>query len=792
MKINKRVHPSLPNRICSNYYEQITHSPLPAKEKGYRAKCVAHLGCIICTLFLFSACNTTQYLQDDEAFYGGATIELENPKRVNQQNQITADLSTISRPTPNSKIFGQRTGVWAYYKYNKDKGLSKFLRKRLGEEPVFYNEEKSERSRLIMENYLHDKGYFNASISYDTTLQDKEVYVNYKVKSKGQYQIGQVHLSDDTTTIASMIRHNQQKTYLQKDKYYSVANLQAERFRLTELAQNLGYYNFSKDYLYYFVDTTAAGPLTTDIFMKIKAPADSSQHEVFYMGDVFVYPEYTLNTRRDFNWRDTIRTEQITVLQNETFIKAKTLERFIAQDSGDLYAKSKQELTVNHFLDLGVFKFVNLKYKLRQENGKNYLDRLLYLTPSLTQNISISAEASTATSYDLGSALTFNYSDRNLFKGAEQFSFNLSAGVETQQGGSFINTLDLTAQASLSFPRFITPFKIKNEVSYFVPKTRINLSDNFQRRTEFFTLNAFQIQFGYDWKETKYKRHEVYPINMSVINLLDQTPVFRDTILVNNPRLASSVQDGVILGLNYRYTYTDQEVNTLKNYWFFQIEIQTSGNLASLIFKPASVTEPGTIFNAPFYQFGWIETDARYNFLHKKSSLVARLNVGVGLPYGNSSTLPYVKQFFAGGSNSIRAFRIREVGPGAEPSNADDSNTFFDQTGDIKLEMNLEYRFDILPAFFLEGAVFADAGNVWLIKENEVQPDGLFDFNDFYKELAVGSGFGIRLDLTFLILRLDMAVPLRDPSLPDGNRWRFNQLSIPGDIKYNIAIGYPF
>lgn len=746
----------------------------------------------ICTILLCSACNTTQFLKEGEAFYGGASIELENPKRVNHQNQITTDLSLISRPTPNSKFLGKRIGVWAHYKYTKDKGISKFLRKRMAEAPVFYDENLSERSRLVMENYLHDKGYFNASVTYDTSLLKKEIYVNYKVKSKGQYQIGKIHLPEDSIGIAPIIRYNQQKTELKSGKFYNVANLQEERFRLTNIAQNQGYYNFSKDYLYYFVDTMATGDLKTDIFFKIKPPADSSEHEIFYMGNVSVYPAYTLNTRQDFNWNDTIKTEKITVLQNETFIKSKTLERFIAQDYGDLYAKNKQELTVNHFLDLGVFKFVNLKYKIRQEAGKNYIDRLLYLTPSLTRNVSIGAEASTATSYDFGAALTFTYSDRNLFKGAEQFSFNLTSGIETQQGGRFVNTLDITAQASLSFPRFITPFKINNDISYFVPKTRINISDNFQRRTEFFTLNAFQVQFGYDWKETKYKRHEIYPLNVSVINLLNQTPVFRDTILVNNPRLASSVQDGVILGLNYRYTYTNQEVNTLKNYWFFQTDIQTSGNLASLFIKPASDTEAGQLFNAPFYQFSWIETDTRYNFLRKTSSLVARLNIGVGLPYGNSKTLPYIKQFFAGGSNSIRAFRIREVGPGSEVPKSDDANAFFDQTGDIKLEMNLEYRFDLLPAFFLEGAVFADAGNVWLIKENEVQPNGLFDVNTFYKELAMGAGFGLRLDLTFLILRLDMAVPLRDPALPDGNRWRFNQLELKDDIRYNIAIGYPF
>lgn len=745
----------------------------------------------------FTACNTSQYLQEGEVFYGGATVELENPKHINQEAQIKADLSAIARPVPNTKLFGQRFGVWAYYKFNKDKAVSKFLRKSFGETPVFYDESLSNRSDLVMENYLHDRGYFNASITYDTSLQDKEIFVKYKIKSKGQYKIGKIELPKDTTRIRNLIYHNQQKTKLESDKYYSVANLQEERFRLSTLAQEQGFYEFSKDYLYYFVDTAATGQLQTDLFLRIKPPADSSQHEVYHMGKTTIYPEYSLNTRRGFDWSDTIRTEKVTILQNETFVKAKTLERFIAQDEGDLYKKSKQELTVNHLLDLGIFKFVNLKYRLRQEDGKNYLDRYLYLTPSLTKNTSIGLEASNSATYAFGSALTFTYSDRNLFGNAEQFNFSLTGGVETQKGGGFINTLDLTAQASLSLPRFLTPFKVSNEVSYFVPQTKINIRNNFQRRINFFTINAFQMQFGYDWKETKYKRHELYPINVNLINVLDQSEEFKNNILQGNRRLQSSFTNGIILGLDYQYTYTNQEVNTPKNFWFSQTGIQTSGNLMSLIkgknTDPITGEEtPGTIFNVPYYQFFSIENDTRYNFIFKKTSLISRINIGVGLPYNNSSTLPYLQQFFVGGSNSIRAFNIRELGPGGEPRNLDEDNLFFDQTGDIKLEMNLEYRFDILPAFFLEGAVFMDAGNVWLIKENSDQPQGLFDFNTFYKEIAVGSGFGIRLDLTFLILRFDLAVPLRDPSLPESNRWRFNNLNLGQDLNYNIAIGYPF
>lgn len=747
----------------------------------------------ICFLIisLFTACNTTQYLQEDELFYGGANVELTNPQRVNQQSNVITDLGYIARPAPNTKLFGSRVGVWFYYKYDKDKGLSKFLRKSLGEAPVFYDEVLAEKSRLSMENYLHDRGYFNASVKFDTTHTDREIIVNYYVKSKGQYKIGKIEIPEDSTGIGAIIYNNQKKSEIKKGAYYNVPALQNERLRLAGIAQEQGYYQFSQDYLYYFVDTAATNYLETDVYLRIKSPRDTVQHERFYMGDVYAYPEFTLNTRKDFNWTDTIRREELTIMQNETFIKSHTLERFIAQDKGDLYTKSKQELTVNHLLDLGIFKFVNLKYKLRTENGKNYLDRFLYLTPSLTKNLSMGLEASTANTYSFGSAVTFTYSDRNLFKGAEQFDFSLTSGIETLNGGSFINTLDFTAQASLSFPRFITPFKIKNEVSFFVPKTKINLSDNFQRRTGLFTLNALQLQFGYDWKETKYKRHEFYPLNISLINLISRTEEFEARI-ADNRRLESSFTDGIVLGLNYRYTYTNQEVSLPKNFWFSQTEIQTSGNLASLIFRPSAEEDPATIFKVPYYQFFWIENDTRYNMLYKKSSLVTRLNVGLGVPYGNVENLPYFKQFFSGGANSIRAFRIRGLGPGAEEVMSSDTLLFFDQTGDIKLELNLEYRFDILPAFYLEGAVFTDIGNIWLLKENPDQPLGLFDINTFYKELAVGAGAGIRLDLTFLILRLDLALPLHDPSLPLGSRWRFNQLNVGQDLNYNLAIGYPF
>jgi outer membrane translocation and assembly module TamA len=298
---------------------------------------------------------------------------------------------------------------------------------------------------------------------------------------------------------------------------------------------------------------------------------------------------------------------------------------------------------------------------------------------------------------------------------------------------------------------------------------------------------------GYRWQDNQYRKHHLIPLGMHLIRLISTSPEF-EALLTQNSRLRQGFDNTAILGMTYRFTYNEQQLNLIKNYLYFQGTIETSGNVANWLAGSNPETE-----QAPFSQFLKLDSDLRYTLQGLRQSGVARLAIGVGYSYRHSQVMPYARQYFVGGANSIRAFQLRSIGPGSVAPDSDNTGSFFDQTGDIKLEANLEYRFDALP--YTEGALFVDAGNIYLLRNptNELRlQDGLFHWDQFYQQLAVGAGAGLRLDLNFVLLRFDVALPLRVPSLPANQRWVINKIALgqknwrQSNLAYNIAIGYPF
>jgi len=760
-------------------------------QSRYVSGCLHYSSFVIrCSIFLllFAACNPTKYLAEDELLYNGATVELDKNAKVNEPKILTGKLRTYARPQTNNAF-----QLWiynAFRKPEKEKGLGNLIAKNLGQSPILYNPTDFTRSRALMENHLQDNGYFNSSVRFDTSVQDQKLTVTYTVDSEGQYKIRNVHFPADTTPINQLFSSNQQNTVIKTNRSYQVAALEAERLRLATLARNQGYFQFNPDLIYYFVDTTV-NTLQADIYLRVSNDASLKQ---YYMDTTFIYPTYNIEVVKSV--RDTVVYRDMKVIQRQEFVKKQPLKRVIAQDKGSLFKENLQDQTINHLLDLGVFKFVNVKYENIERSDTNFLRRHIYLTPALTQDLNGEIEASTETTNFLGSAISGSYTHRNLLKGAEQLTMRLSAGVETQINNPelpFINTFELSAQASLYLPRFLVPFRKEKVFTYYIPKTRISISDNFQRRTSFFTINSFLFDFGYEWQTTKYRKHSFKPLTINLVQVLDITSSF-DTILMNNIRLQQSFDNIAILGLNYRFTYNDQELNTLKDFLFFQLGAETAGNVVSLV-----ADDNNSLFGTRFSQYAKFDLDARYNILRKNSSLVGRIATGIGIPYGNSRVMPYIKQYFVGGANSVRAFQLRGLGPGSTLPDTAQIVNFFDQTGDIKIEANLEYRFDLFP--FVEGAAFVDAGNVWFLRDQDWDErfrEAQFKFDNFLSQMAVGTGLGLRLDLEFLLLRLDVAFPIRRPTLPPGNRWVFDQIAFgqkewrQDNLAFNLAIGYPF
>jgi outer membrane protein assembly factor BamA len=469
-------------------------------------------------------------------------------------------------------------------------------------------------------------------------------------------------------------------------------------------------------------------------------------------------------------------------------------------DSGDVYNRTDHNLTLSRLINLGVFKFVKNKFEdspdSKGDTGR--LDTYYYLTPLPKKSIRGEISGNTTSNNYVGSLVTLSFSNRNTFRGAELLTVHANVGSEVQYSGdqSGTNTYTLGGGVSFTIPKFVVPFFNLNTSNAFVPKTKIDLSYDLLNRRKLYTLNSFNAQLGYEWKPGIRVTQQLNPFAINYVKALNVTQKYIDSVK-QNPILKHAIDTQFVLGSNYSYTIDPFVNNPSGTGLYFNGLADLSGNIAGLLIHEDPVTKQKRVFHAPISQYIKAQADVRYYWeINAKTRLANRVIFGFGYPYGNSRQLPYIKQFFIGGNNSIRAFRSRSVGPGTYRSPNADSLTFFpDQSGDIKLEMNTELRYKFNQ--IIEGAIFVDAGNIWLYRKDTLEPGGVFN-KDFMKQLAVGTGVGLRLNFSILILRLDLGMPLREPWLPPGQRWVINQIDFGNkewrrrNLVFNLAIGYPF
>lgn len=402
----------------------------------------------------------------------------------------------------------------------------------------------------------------------------------------------------------------------------------------------------------------------------------------------------------------------------------------------------------------------------------------------------------------MGPRMNLSLLNRNTFKGAELLSLSLAGSFEAQLSGNTRNLFSYSwnPQVELTYPRFLLPFNLKKTGSIYIPKTHFLLSYNYLKRVSYFDMRTFQFVFGYKWKENILKEHELNPIDVSYTTVGNKSTAF-NLLVKGNSFLEKSYEEKFIAGGSYSFTYNEQVIPGKKIQSYIHLNAELAGNLFSLVKvisgSKVSAEKPATISGSVYSQFAKLSIDYRGYFNFKdKNKLAVRLFAGVAKTYGNSSVLPYSKQFFSGGPNSIRAFHINSLGPGTYRQNTD-SIGFLQLGGDLKLEMNAEYRFGIMR--YLKGAIFVDAGNVWLLKSNPENIGTPFIFSKFMNEVAVGTGVGLRVDVSFFILRFDLAMPLRKiPKLEDKFRWVINEIDFGSSVWrgdnliLNVAIGYPF
>ncbi|MFT5168223.1 MAG: outer membrane protein insertion porin family, partial [Saprospiraceae bacterium] len=601
-------------------------------------------------LLFFSACQPTKYLGKNELLYNGATIVKSKPKKDQPGRNLRTELSYKVRQQPNKKIFGQRFKLWVYQQYinhDKEKGLRHWLKTKIGEPPVVYSHRLTEQSRLSIQQYLRDNGFLNATVSVDTTIKNRVIDVKYSVKGNGQFSIHSYIIPPDTTRFLALINQKIKKPRIQPGAPYSLRAIDAERLRIENLARGNGFFEFDQSSLYFYLDTTITENRKLDIYLSIKPPADQKNYKRYQLGNVNIYPDYSLNSGEVAEKKDTIRTDNWQVIQSKRIVKLKTLQAAIAQDSGAVYSEYLERQTINYLLDLDVFKYINLKYEMVMVDSQPVLNRNFYLTPSLNQDFDVGLEASTERTNFLGYSAGVNYTHRNLFRGAENFKTGLSLGAETQAGGDgpFINTLEVNFNSGLSIPRLLLPFKISNRLKGVIPKTLINVNGSYQQRNTLFTSASMLTEFGYTWKQKQHFQHQFYPFQFTFLKLINTSTDFENE-LIANPRLRASFDDLIIFAADYRFFYSNQSINTQNNYFYFRGEIETAGNIASLAGQQNANNPngPKTFFNTPIAQFTRFQAEARYTWYQPKTSIVTRLSTGIALSYGNSVAVPYVRQ----------------------------------------------------------------------------------------------------------------------------------------------------
>ena len=761
-----------------------------------------------------TSCSNTRFLEEGQELYTGSTLKVEGDSLSKKEKTDLKDqLQSTIIPKPNSSFLGLRPRLYIYNitgEPKKQKGLKYWLKYKAGEKPVLMSDVDIEFNKNILVNYSENKGYFNAKAKSDTISKNKKTEIKYELNPNARYYISQIHFPKDTSSVANReIAQTQDKTLLKAEQPFDLDVIKAERERIDTRLKEKGFYYFHPDNIIVQADSTVSKNHKVELFVKLKNNTPQQAKNQYTIDKVIVFPDYNLRDVRDGKYSIPMPTDSLAKHSTDNFymidskknFKSKVFDRALYFQKGDLYNRADHNLSLNRLISLGVFKFVKNEFILSDpENNK--FDAYYLLTPREFQSLRLEVLGRTNSANYGGGELNLNWTHRNIFRGAEQLKMALFGAFDMQLGGpkDANNIFRAGFNSQLSIPRIVAPFKF-NSSSAFVPRTNIAIGYEFQDRTKLYTLHNFNTSFGYVWKENARKEHE--------LKLLDATLVFPQKVTneynskiydsignVINPSLKRVVDKQLIFGSTYAYTYTTTmlpRTNTI----YYRGMIDLAGNIAGLISGGnAKKDDQKEVFKIPFSQYAKMEHDFRfYHKLSEKSSIATRFIAGVAYPYGNSEYIPFSKQFFVGGSNSIRAFRARTLGPGSYDPRTQNASFYFDQSGDIKLELNAEYRAHLFS--FLNLAIFADAGNIWLVNEDETRPGGKFSKN-FMSEIAVGAGIGLRLDFSIMVLRLDVATPLRVPYYDKGDRWAFDEIDFSDktwrkdNLIFNIAIGYPF
>jgi outer membrane protein insertion porin family len=704
-------------------------------------------------------------------------------------------------------------------KYTTHKKEGNWLMRSVGEPPVYYDSLLAKETARQMRAYLKTNGYYNSEVDFNTKRIANRIFLTFSINEKKPYRINNVEFNSSDKIILKYLLNDKTNSVLRKNDIYTEANMVLERDRIDKLLKNNGYFNFNKQYIVFEIDTNLNKNML-NIYTIINNPDENSTHQQFKINNIFYTTDASLNFP-DYE-RDTVEYNGMKFIgydfktakslnkkyykQHLTYYKfqPKLLSRRIEFAPNELYSLEKSVNTQRQLANLDMFKFININY-INVSDTTNKLD--IYMRSNPFPKYQISDELGISVSQQLpGPFGNIAFKARNLLYQNEIIDFNLFGSIEGQ--ASFLETDNvyrtqiLGVNTGVTYPKIFTPFNLLDQTKLmrkFNAKTRIGIGYNYVNRPEY-SRNILDISTRYFFQKGKYSTFTFSPLDINIINsnLQPQFHDFLDSLYVRGNNLKLSFRPSFVTSISGSYTYNTSELGKNKLAKYFRVFLESGGTSLNLLNK-TFFAENDSLFGLLYFRFIKAQVDYRHYIPIKKFQTIAfRINTGAVFPYDRVKRLPYEKYFFTGGSNSIRAWRPRRLGPGAFTPALTENGEFdyrFEQPGEIVLEASAEYRFKIIS--FLRGAFFVDAGNIWMLNEDETRPGAKFYWSKFYHEIAVGTGFGLRFDFSFLVIRLDLGLKVYDPALPlkerlviDNIRPNYDNLKQKGVI--NIGIGYPF
>lgn len=768
---------------------------------------------VLLLLLMGTACSTTRNLPEGEVLYTGIKdIHINRNDQSPMGEKALAEVEAAISIAPNNSFFGSAKkripfpfGLWIYNSFKRyEKGLGKWIFKKLAAEPVLLSTVNPDTRVKVASNLLHDYGYFNGNVTYqvDSTKNPRAIKLTYHVNMGQPYYLDSIRYQGFSPRADSMIQATYKERIIKPGDHFDVTKLNEERQRLVDLFRNNGYYYYRTDFITFLADTLMhPGYVNLKILPKACVPREALR--TYYIGNTSVY----LTGYNGEQPTDSMQTRNFTVhyAGDKPGLRYGVLRKRFLYRSGEQYSQIKQNYTQEALARLGVFKFSEFRYIPRMNDSivTDTLDVRVNATFDLPYDSELELNVTTKSTKQTGPGAIFNLSKKNFQRMGASLNLELKGSYEWQTSStvdgesSVMNSYELGAALSLEFPRLVLPW-VRNRVDPFRFPSHTNFKVYAEQvnRARYFKMLSFGGTVSYSFQPKRSMKHTVTPLHLAFNTLQHRTARF-DSIANANPMLFHSLDDQFIPSVTYTLTYDDTYKKKKKRIWW-ENSVTSAGNVTSLIyaaFGQKFSQKDKKLLGTPFAQFLKFTSEFRHLYtFSEKHQLASRIMGGVIWSYGNKTIAPYNEQFYVGGANSIRAFTIRSIGPGRFHPASSSSYSYVDETGDIKLEANLEYRFRIFSNFLggnLNGAAFLDAGNVWLLRKDEARPNAEFSLNHFFDSIALGTGVGIRYDFSFLVLRLDWGIALHVP-YDTGKSGYYNIPRFKDGMGLHFAIGYPF